>query len=43
MPPLLVTYGASLMAQMIKNLPTMQETGVQSLDWGDSLEKGMAA
>ena len=43
MPHLLVTYGASLMAQMIKNLPTMQETGVRSLDWEESLEKGMAA
>ena len=30
------------MAQMIKNLPTMQETWVQSLDWEDPLEKGMA-
>ena len=26
-------------AQMIKNLPAMQETWVQSLDWEDSLEK----
>ena len=33
----------SLMAQMIKNLPAMQETRVQSLDWEDPLEKGMAA
>jgi len=31
-----------LMAQMVKNLPAMQETQVQSLDWGDALEKGMA-
>ena len=30
------------MAQMIKNLPAMQDTGVQSLDREDSLEKGMA-
>ena len=30
------------MAQMVKNLPTMQETGVQSLGQEDSLEKGMA-
>ena len=29
-------------AQMIKNLSTMQETQVQSLGWEDSLEKGMA-
>ena len=33
---------ASLVAQMVKNLPTMQETQVQSLDWEDPLEKGMA-
>ena len=26
---------------MIKNLPTMQETQVQSLGWEDPLEKGM--
>ena len=32
----------SLMAQMIKNLPAMQETRVQSLDWEDLLEKEMA-
>jgi len=30
------------MAQMVKNLPTMQETGVQSLGQEDPLEKGMA-
>ena len=30
------------MAQMVKNLPAMQETWVQSLDWEDPLEKGMA-
>ena len=29
------------MAQMVKNLPAMQETSVLSLDWEDSLEKGM--
>ena len=29
-------------AQMIKNLPAMQETRVQSLGWEDPLEKGMA-
>ena len=27
---------------MIKNPPAMQETWVQSLDWEDLLEKGMA-
>jgi len=30
------------MAQMIKRLPTMQETWVQSLGWEDLLEKEMA-
>ena len=33
---------ASLVAQMVKHLPAMQETWVQSLDWEDPLEKGMA-
>ena len=27
---------------MVKNLPAMQETQVQSLDWEDPLEKKMA-
>ena len=31
---------ASLVAQLVKNLPAMQETWVQSLGWEDSLEKG---
>ena len=31
-----------LVAQMVKNLPTMQETQVQSLGWEDALEKGIA-
>ena len=34
--------GTSLVTQMIKNLPEMQETWVRSLGWEDSLEKGMA-
>ena len=34
--------GASLVAQMIKNLPAMWETQVQSLAWEDPLEKEMA-
>ena len=34
--------GASLVAQTVKNLPTMQETQVQSLGWEDHQEKGMA-
>ena len=29
------------MAQLVKNLPAMQESWVQSLDWEDPLEKGM--
>ena len=33
---------ASLVAQMVKNLPTLQETWVQSLGWEDPLEKEMA-
>ena len=32
----------SLMAQLVKNLPAMQETWVRSLSWEDPLEKGMA-
>ena len=31
------------MAQMVKNLPAMQETWVQSLGWEDLLEKRKAA
>ena len=30
------------MAQMVKNLPAMQETRVRSLGWEDPLEKVMA-
>ena len=33
---------ASLVAQLVKNLPTRQETGVRSLGWQDPLEKGKA-
>ena len=33
---------ASMVAQMIKNLPIVQETRVQSLGWEDPLEKGKA-
>ena len=32
----------SLVAQMVKNPPEMQETCVQSLGWEDPLEEGMA-
>ena len=31
------------MAQIVKNLPAVQETWVISLDWKDPLEKGMTA
>ena len=34
--------GASLMAQMVKNLPAVLETRVQSLSGEDPLEKGTA-
>ena len=37
-----INYGitlASLVAQMVKNLPAMQETGAQSLGWEDPMEK----
>ena len=33
---------ASLVAQTVKDLPAMQETRVQTLEWDDPLEKGMA-
>ena len=33
---------ASLMAQLVKNLPAMWETWVQSLDWEDPLKQGKA-
>ena len=33
---------ASLVAQIIKTLPTMQETWVRSLGWEDPLEEGVA-
>ena len=32
---------ASLVAQMVKNLPAMQESWVRSLHWEDPLENGM--
>ena len=34
-------YGASLVAQMVKNLPAMQETRIQSLGGEDPLEEEM--
>ena len=33
---------SSLVAQLVKNPPAVQETGVQSLRWEDPLEKGKA-
>ena len=37
-----LTLQASLMDQIVKNPPTMQETWVQSLGWEDTPGKGMA-
>ena len=37
-----VAHWASLVAQMVKHLPTMRETQVRSLGWEDPLEKEMA-
>ena len=34
--------GASLVVQMVKNLPAVQETQIQSQGQEDPLEKGMA-
>ena len=34
--------GASLIAQLVKNPPAMQETPGQSLGWEDPLENGKA-
>ena len=33
--------GFTKMAQMVKNLPAMQETWIRSLGWEDPLEKGV--
>ena len=35
-------FRASLVAQMVKSLPAVQEIWVQILGWEDPLEKGMA-
>ena len=35
-----IQLGASLVAQMVKNLPAMWETWIPSLVWEDPLEKG---
>ena len=42
LPHSLPTVENSLVAQMAKNLPAMQETRVWSLGWEDPLENGMA-
>ena len=34
--------GAFLLTRTVKNLPTMQETWVQSVDWEEPLGEGMA-
>ena len=42
MPVVHNTVWTSLVAQMVKHLPAMQETWARSLGWEDPLEKGMA-
>ena len=37
----ILKMGASLIAQLVKNQPAMQETPVGSGGWEDTLEKGM--
>ena len=37
-----IYVGASLVAEMVKNLPATQETQVRSMGRGNPLEKGMA-
>ena len=37
-----MAFGASLVAQMVKNLPAVQEIQVRSPGQEDPLEKGMA-
>ena len=40
---IIITYHkASLVAQLVKNLPAVQETQFRSLGWEDPLEKEMA-
>ena len=39
---LLLSQGSTLVAQMVKNLPAMQEAQIGSLRGDDPLEKGMA-
>ena len=35
-------FGASLVSELVKNLPAMRETWVRSLGWEDPLQKGKA-
>ena len=37
----MAALGASLVGQLVKNLPAVQETRVQSLGWEDRLEEEM--
>ena len=37
-----MTFSASLVPQIVKNLPALQETQVRFLGWEDPLEKRMA-
>jgi len=37
----LLKFRASLVTQVVKNLPTMQETWVHSLGWDDPLAEGI--
>ena len=39
---LCLIFWASLVAQIVKNLPEMRETWIWSLDWEDPLEEGKA-
>jgi len=36
-----IVFSRTLKAQLVKNLPAMQETWIPSLGWEDPLEKGM--
>ena len=38
----MMVFGLPLVAQTVKSLPAMQETGVRSLGLEDPLEEGMA-
>ena len=38
----MIMWGASLVAQLVKNLPEMQETHVTFLGWENPLEESMA-